>query len=289
MGKSPATPLPKDLNMSGKTIVVTGASAGLGLETVRRLLQLKCSTMVLAVRNVAKGEACVKELREDPMIKKNNPTIKVLEVDVERYDSIQAFTKKLQQAVDVIDILILNAGVFRWSLERSPTGHEKTLQVNYISNVLILAELLPFLQASATKKGSPTRVTWVGSRQHDKAADFETKGPFKYDDSVFARFDDEKLFSRQAYGNSKLICAMFLYKLAARLDPKQIELNTFCPGFINTGLSDYVPIYMKWFAAVYKFFLARSVQEGGIMYVNAAAVAGPESHGKYIYDKAIQE
>lgn len=289
MGQPKVTPLPDGINLTGKTAVITGASAGLGLETARQLLQLKCATMVLAVRNVSKGEACVEKLMQDPVIRKHNPIIKILKLDAERYDSIQAFTKELQQQLEVVDILILNAGIGRLQQERSPTGHEKTLQVNYLSNVLILAELLPFLQASATKTGSPARVTWVGSRMHETNEDFHSKGPFKYEESVFARFDDKQQYSTSSYGNSKLLCAMFIYTLAPRLDTQKIVLNMLCPGMVSTNMADFLPLPLRVFFKIVQYIRARPIEDGGNLFVNAAVVAGSESHGKYLHDKDIIE
>ncbi|KAJ5232135.1 hypothetical protein N7468_005091 [Penicillium chermesinum] len=288
MRQAKVTPLPEGINLEGETVVITGASAGMGLETARQMLRLRCSTMVLAVRNVSKGEECVQQLEQDPVIQSNKPTIKVLKLDVGQYDSVQEFTKELQQKIEAVDILILNAGIGRLKLERSPTGHEETLQINYLSNVLILSELLPYLEASAGKTGSPTRISWVGSRMHEKGHDFEKKGPFRSDDSVFARFDDEKRFSRFSYANSKLLCAMFMYTLAPRLDPTKIVLNMFCPGMVNTNMSDYLPLPLRVVFEGVKYLMGRPIEDGGNIYINAAVVAGPETHGKYLYDKDIQ-
>lgn len=286
-GQPPISPLPSDIDLSGKTAVVTGASGGLGLETARQLLQLKCSTVILAVRNASKGEACAKELREVPSIKANNPTIKVFQVDAERYDSIQTFTKTLKQEVPVVDILILNAGINRFNFERSPSGHEATVQVNYLSNVLLLVELLPYLESSAEKSGSPARVTWVGSRMHDVGEGLSKKPPTE---SVLEYMDSAETFARfTRYGDSKLLCAMFVYSLAPRLDSKKIILNLVCPGMISTNLESDLPQPLRFLVAILKKMRARTVEVGGWLILNAALVAGEDSHGKHLGDKEILE
>ncbi|KAJ5998712.1 short-chain dehydrogenase/reductase family protein [Penicillium sp. IBT 35674x] len=286
-GQPKIAPLPSNIDLSGKTAVVTGASAGIGLETARQLLQAKCSVVILAVRNIIKGDACAKELLEDPVIKANNPTIKILQLDAERYDSIQAFTKTLKQEAPTLNILILNAGINRFNFERSPTGHEATVQVNYLSNVLLLVELLPYLESSAEKSGFPSRVTWVGSRMHDIGESFSKRPPTGL---VLEYMDSEAKFGKfTRYGDSKLLCAMFLYSLAPRLDGTKLILNMVCPGMIGTNLESALPQPLRLLVAIYKALRARDVQIGGWLILNAAVVAGAESHGKHLGDKDILE
>lgn len=282
------TPLPTGIDLKGKTAVVTGASAGMGLEVTRQLLQLNISTVILAVRNLAKGEGLAKQLRREPHIQTHNPhaTIKVLELDVDKYDSVQWFAKKLRDEIPVVDILILNAGIGLLKLERSPSGHDRTTQVNYYSNILLIAELLPYLEAGAEKTGSPARITWVGSRAFEMTS--LQKVPLKPGESVLERMDKEEFFAPfQRYGDSKLLCLLFLYNLAPRLDPKKVIVNMLCPGMVNTSMSDVLPIHLRVMVNIVKAIRARSVKVGGWIILNAALVAGLESHGKFLIDKTI--
>ncbi|CEL03854.1 hypothetical protein ASPCAL04993 [Aspergillus calidoustus] len=283
-------PLPSGINLTGKTAVVTGASAGLGLEMTRQLLQLRISTIILAVRNTAKGESCAKSLRQDSGIRTNNPkaVTKVMELDMDRYDSVQAFARKLREEVAVVDYLILNAGIGLIKLERSPSGHERVSQVNYYANVLLIAELLPHLYAGAEKTGSPARISWVGSRQHlssslQKHSFTDGKGPLAYLDT------EEAFLPFQRYGDSKLLCVMFMYSLAERLDPTKVVINMMCPGMVNTSMSDVLPLHLRLLVNVLKAIAARSVEAGAWIVLHSALVAGPESHGKFLNDKTIAE
>ncbi|CAG8908829.1 unnamed protein product [Penicillium egyptiacum] len=284
-------PLPTGIDLTGKTIVITGASAGMGLETTKQLLRLRASTVILAVRNVAKGEACATSLRQDRRIQTHNPkpTIKVMALDVDDYYSVQQFTKQLREEIPVVHILILNAGIGLLKLERSASGHDRTTQVNYYSNVLLIAELLPYLQAGAEKTGSPARISWVGSRAHE-ATSLEKKVPIKPGEGVLAHMDKEEAFVPfQRYGDSKLLCAMFMYSLAPRLDPKKVIINMMCPGMVNTKMSDVLPVHLRLIVNVVKSFRARPVEVGGWIILNSALVVGPESHGKFLNDKTISD
>ncbi|KAJ5951555.1 Short-chain dehydrogenase/reductase SDR [Penicillium vulpinum] len=284
-------PLPTGIDLTGKTVVVTGASAGMGLETTRQLLRLRASTVILAVRNVAKGEACATSLRQDRRIQTHNPnpTIKVMALDVDDYASVRKFTKQLREEIPVVHLLILNAGIGLLKLERSPSGHDRTTQVNYYSNVLLIAELLPYLEAGAEKTGSPARISWVGSRAQESTS-LEKKAPIKPGEGVLEHMDKDEFFVPfQRYGDSKLLCAMFMYSLAPRVDPRKVVINMMCPGMVNTSMSDVLPLPLRLIVNVVKSFRARPVEVGGWIILHSALVVGPESHGKFLGDKAIEE
>ena len=282
------TPLPTGINLHGKTIIVTGASAGLGLEAARQLLALNASTLILAVRNTTKGENCKASLLVDPAVKEHNenPTVKVMKLDMDDYSTIQSFAKAVKVEVPIVDQLLLNAGIGILNFERSVSGHERTMQVNYLSNVLLLLELLPHLEASAVKTGSPSRVTWVGSRVHMWST---LSDKVKPGETVIGHMDDPKyFFPFQRYNDTKLLCAMFLYELAPRLDKTKVVINMMCPGMVDTSMSDALPIYLRIPLNVVKAIRARPVEQGAWLILNAMVVMGDESHGAFILDKDIQ-
>lgn len=277
------TPLPYGVSLKGKTALITGATAGMGLETARQFLTLRISHLVLAVRNVAKGKVCKQQLQ--PL----NPDAKitVLQLDMDDYKSVQAFTKTLRKQVPCVNIVLLNAGIGLYQLERSPSGHERVMQVNYCSNALLVAELLTHLEAAAQQSGHPSRITWVGSRMYFDTS-FEKKLPITDTESVLGHMDAKDLFfPGQRYNDTKLLCAMFLYKLAPRLDKNRVIFNMVCPGLIRTNMSDILPFHLRMLMNVMKPLLGRPVEVGGRLLVNATVVAGPESHGEFLGDKDI--
>ncbi|KAJ5355077.1 uncharacterized protein N7496_012289 [Penicillium cataractarum] len=279
------TSLPPNIDLHGKTALITGATAGIGLETARQLLKLHVSHLVLAVRNVSKGEYCKRELQRLNIHAK----ITVLDLDMDSYKSVQSFAKVLQLEVPSVNILFLNAGIGLLKLERSPSGHERVTQVNYLSNALLVAELLPYLEASAEKIGQPSRITWVGSRMYFTTS-LEKKAPLKAGELVLEHVDSKEFFfPNERYNDSKLLCAMFMYSLAPRLDKSKVVLNMVCPGLVNTNMTDVLPLYMRMVMGVVKTLFARPVEVGGQLFVNAAVVAGPESHGGFLGDKEIIE
>lgn len=290
--QAPVAPLPEGISLRGQTAIVTGASNGIGTEIVAQLLERDISTVILAVRNVAKGEAARKSVLARDSVKKANPkaVVKVMKLEAEDYASVQSFTKTFLAENSELHLLLLNAGIGVLKRDVVSSGHEKTIQVNYLSNVLLLLELLPLLNDTADKTGKPTRVTWTGSRMHSSSALAKGKVPLKPGETVLGHFDSEESFVPFArYADSKLLCLFFLFELRKHLTGDKVIHNSFCPGMVNTGMSDVLPIYLRLPMNLIKAIRARSVDVAGWTALNAAVVVGPESHGQFLMDKDIVE
>jgi NAD(P)-dependent dehydrogenase (short-subunit alcohol dehydrogenase family) len=195
----------------------------------------------------SKGEGCKASLLADPGVKKHNkdPTVKVMKLDMDDYNSIQSLAKAVKAELPAVDHLLLNAGIGILKHETGPSGHERLMQVKYLSNVLLLLELLPQLEANAAKTGVPSRTTWVGSRRHSQST-LSNKAPVQSGETVVGHMDDPKNFLPfQNYNDTKLLCALFLYELAPRLDRNKVIVNKLCPGMVDTTMSDVLPLYLR--------------------------------------------
>lgn len=84
-----------------------------------------------------------------------------MKLDVDDYASILSFAETVKAEVPVVDYLLLNAGIGILKYETSASDHERSTQINYLSNVLLPLQLLPHLSASAARTGGPARVTWL--------------------------------------------------------------------------------------------------------------------------------
>lgn len=148
---------PPRIDLTGKVAIVTGANAGIGLETVRQLLLLNAATVVLAVRSIENGEAAKSLLLADRSIRsvKKAPDIRVMKLDMADYQSAWEFANRIKVALPALHILILSAAVANLPWSKTSSGHDQITQVNYFSNVLLLLELLPLLEASARRAGEP--------------------------------------------------------------------------------------------------------------------------------------
>ncbi|KAJ4371240.1 hypothetical protein N0V83_004457 [Neocucurbitaria cava] len=266
---------PKDTNLTGKVAIVTGANQGLGLEACDQLLSLRLSSLIIAVRSKAKGEAAADKLRA----KYPKASIDVFQLDMSSYDSIQAFVAQVEQ-LKRLDIVILNAGIRKMKRELVPsTGHEETIQVNYLSTSLLSILLLPILKRKKSAEGSPGRLTIISSGLAF-AAKFRNRAAVP----LLPSFDEAANFDvMDQYNNSKLLGMMFLYKLADYVSADDVVVNIVDPGFVRgTSLSRDMSAVVGAIMSVWKNIAARPVDVGASTYVDAAVVKGKESHGSYI-------
>jgi NAD(P)-dependent dehydrogenase (short-subunit alcohol dehydrogenase family) len=282
--QAPISPNPP-MDLSGKTVIVTGGNAGLGAECVRQFVAAKASRVVLACRTPSKGEVIRKSVLEDPEIQKISPTVEipVMKLDLETYASVMEFSKGIKKGQPKLHILLLNAGIGRTSYEQSPTGHEEVLQVNYLSNVLLALELLPLLQSTSKAEGSPTKLSWVASRAHKS-----TTLALQPGEGVIGHFDNKSNFSAlKNYGDTKLLAVMFLSELAKRIPKEQVLINSMCPAMVKTNMGDVLPIYFRVPLSIVQAMRARTVEQGAWVLVYAATLAGSESHGRFLLDKEV--
>ncbi|KAM0553359.1 hypothetical protein ACHAPJ_007372 [Fusarium lateritium] len=278
-------PLPPGIDLSNKTAIITGATSGIGLELSRQFLEHKLSTLILAVRNVSKGE----EVRKALLVENPKAVVEVMKLDTEDYTSIKAFAKTFKSAHNKLHFLMLNAGIIDLNFELTSSGHEKNLQVNYLSNILLTLLLLPTLEETAQQEGSPTRITWTGSRQFLNTS-LADKVPLKKDEGIFEHYDTPGLIPPLSrYGDVKLLVLLFQLELAKRYGPEKVIVNHFCPGLIHSGLTDRMPVYLRLLSSLYKAVRARSVDKAGWIGLHAAVVAGEETHGRLLGDKDIAE
>ncbi|KAK7708341.1 hypothetical protein SLS57_009075 [Botryosphaeria dothidea] len=259
---------PPRIDLTGKVAIVTGANAGIGLETVRQLLFLNAATVVLAVRSIEKGEAARSLLLADESIRlvKKAPDIRVMKLDMADYQSAWEFANRIKVALPALHILILNAAVANLPWSKTSSGHDQITQVNYFSNVLLLLllELLPLLEASARRTGEPARVTrWWSSLDDPKSYGW------------FMRYPD-----------SKLLAAAFVREFCRYQDARTVVVNDVCPGMVDTGIAHNAPGYLRRPMAALTRVTARTPEQGAWAVMHAAVIAGPGSHGQFLVDQS---
>ncbi|KAK9376360.1 uncharacterized protein V1513DRAFT_375935 [Lipomyces chichibuensis] len=279
---------PPETNLKGKTVIVTGANTGLGLNASRQFLIFGASRVILAVRNVSKGEAARQVLLNDLTVKNNNidAEVKVMQLDLSDYKSVVKFTTDVKKELDDLHILLLNAGLNLMDWEETVDGHEMTFQVNYLSNALLALELLPLLEQTAIDVKAPTRISWVGSQT--QAFNSFSKKPLRSDESFLHRFDDKTQYSSFfRYSDSKFLVSMFVQELAKHVPQDKVVINHVCPGMVSTGIDANLPFYLRPIVGAVKSLFARTAEEGARILIYAAAVAGPDTHGAFIVDNKI--
>ncbi|CAL5875116.1 uncharacterized protein PFLUO_LOCUS9420 [Penicillium psychrofluorescens] len=233
----------------------------------------------MAVRSKPKGEDKAAKLRKQYP----NSTIDVWPLDMASYDSIQAFTARAEKELVRLDIAILNAGLARGVFKTVPsTGHEETMQVNYLSTMLLAILLLPLLK-NKSPVGSPGRLTIVTSML-SLTAKFANKNEIP----LLKSFDDEKIFDRfDMYPTSKFLGQFFIWKLTDSVSADDVVMNLVEPGFVKgTELQRDVPFAVRVVLDLFKAATARSVKTGVSTYLDAA-IAQESSHGSVLMNWEI--
>ncbi|KAF2267912.1 NAD(P)-binding protein [Lojkania enalia] len=261
-------------NLSGKTAIITGGNTGLGYEAATQLLGLKLSHLVLAVRSLERGKTAAEQLlRTHP-----NATVDVWQLDMCSYDSIQGFTRRVDAELSRIDMVLLNAGLFKLDFAIvSSTGHNETLQVNYLSTMLLAILLLPTLKKKSSQE-EPAHLTIVSA-----ALTLNAKFPNRDANPLLPSFDDPKTFDpSEHYNSSKLLGHMFLWSLVDYVSADDVIVNLADPAWVKgTDIARDVKGGMKVGLKLFSL-LGRTKQVGASCFIDALVNKGKESHGCFL-------
>ena len=205
-------------DLRGKTVMVTGASAGIGEETARAMAA-SGADVTLVARNLNKLEAVAARIRSVA-----RGSIEIGTIELDKPDSIRTFTLDWLNRHRQLDILINNAGIMGTPLTRTPEGWELQFATNHLGHFLLTGLLIPVLKAAA-----PARVVNLSSGGH-------WFSPVVFDDIHFERRDYDKML---AYGQSKTANIWFATELNRRFSPEGVTGFAVHPGAIKTDLGRY--------------------------------------------------
>jgi NAD(P)-dependent dehydrogenase (short-subunit alcohol dehydrogenase family) len=234
-------------DLAGKTAIVTGATGGIGKETAR-VLAGKGANVILAVRNVEKGEQVADEFRRAP----SKGKISVLALELGSLASIKAFAEKVMAAERRLDILVNNAGVMFPPYEKTEDGFELQFGANHLGHFALTGRLLPLLKAT-----QGARVVTVSSTGH-------TGGNLDFSD---LNWQSRKFDTIKAYCDSKLANLYFTYELARRLQEQGASLCVTAshPGMTDTDLKRHSGFLMRSI-----FIFAQNAEMGALPSLRAA-------------------
>lgn len=204
--------------MKGKRVIVTGASSGIGKVTARELAA-KGAAVILAVRDVQKGELVASEIRAQY----GEADLTVGELDLASLSSIISFGKKINDTYNTLDLLINNAGVMFCPFDKTKDGFEMQMGTNHLGHFALTAKLLPLL-----RKTENSRIIVVSSFAHQ----------FGDIDFTDLNWEKRKYSTNQAYSDSKLANILFVNEFAQRFanDANAPMIVAAHPGWVKTEL-----------------------------------------------------
>ena len=221
----PLNPIKKDL--TGKLIIVTGSSDGIGLETAKNLLKSN-ARVIFACRNKNKTEGIINSFPEN--LKKN---ANFVQLNLESFKSIENFVKEIKSKYPKIDILINNAGLSSWgNIYKTEDGYMNVYQVNYLGNVLLTLLLFDHFNEKESKIISVSSMAYKRS----KLVYGDSKYLNNYDlmFNHFSQMTNKQVF----YSDTKLLVIYFTRYLAQLAEEKYPYLKIVClhPGVIFTKM-----------------------------------------------------
>lgn len=197
--------------------VVTGASSGIGRETAR-LLAAGGHTVLGVARDAERCRAAEQAVRAAT----GNPNVHFLTADLSCREEIRDLSRRIEERLDRVDVLVNNAGTFTFRRAESREGVEIQFAVNYLAGFLLTGLLMPMLCAAPA-----ARVVTTSSGSH-------FAGRIRWADVMIHRAYN----GLAAYDQSKLATVLFTRELARRLGTdSRISVFAVDPGLVKTDFA----------------------------------------------------
>ena len=227
-------------DMTGKTVLVTGATNGIGLETAKTLAAMGAQ-VILHGRSTERGQAALNGIAKEVP----GARIDFIKADFSSLASVKNLAEEVLDRFPKLDVMINNAGGANVKRTVTADGFEMTFGVNHLAPFYLTNLLLDRIKTSA-----PARIVNVASSAH-------RGGRINFDN-----LNMEKHFSSgAAYGQSKLANVLFTRSLAKRLAGTEVTANALHPGVVRTGFFENITGALKLFMPLFRSFMI-SAEEG---------------------------
>ena len=256
------------VNLKGKRILVTGASAGLGVETARALAA-HGAHVVGAARDLTKAEGATAQVRKDAAA--NGGSFELVELDLANLKSVRACADGLLAKGEPFDVIIANAGVMATPFGHTADGFETQFGTNHLGHFVLVNRIAPLIRAGG-------RLINLSSAGH-RYSNVDLNDP-NFEHTPYEPF--------VAYGRSKTANILFAVAFDDRHRERGVRAAAVHPGAIQTELARYVDAdrlqalidrINKDMAAAGKVFRWKTVTQGAATSVWAAVVAPAEEIG----------
>ncbi len=251
--------------LEGKTVMITGATGGIGRAAAVALASMGPEELILVCRNPERGGETQALLRDEAGLDRTS----LLLCDLSSQEQIRAAAQKFLAQGKPLHVLLNNAGVLNFWREDTVDGIEGTWAVNHLAYFLLTNLLLDRIQESA-----PARIVNVTSDAHSWAG-----GPIDFGDLGGRNVAN----AMTRYGISKLANILFTRELARRLEGTGVTANCFHPGFVGTGFATNNGLVSK-LAMTFLSAFNRTPEQGADTGVYLCSEDVPEN-GRYFVDR----
>lgn len=249
--------------LDDKTVVITGANAGIGKETALDLAK-RGARVIMACRDMERGQTALKEVMEGSQ----NDNVMCMKLDLSDTKSIREFAEAVNKDEPKLNILINNAGVMVCPYGKTADGFEMQIGVNHLGHFLLTHLLMDLILRSA-----PARIITVSSTAH-------RWGGINLDD-----INSEKSYNKQAaYSQSKLANILFTRALAKRLEGSGVTAYSLHPGVVQTELWRHLSRSQQCIMKIAKPFTKTSVQGAQTTIYCAVEPTLEDQSGRYYSD-----
>ena len=202
------------VDLSGKRVLITGVSAGLGVETARSLAA-HGATVVGTARDLAKARRA--------LAVGGNPAVDLVEMDLASLAGVRKAATELLASAKPFDVIIANAGVMACPQGKTQDGFETQFGTNHLGHFVFVNRLVPLLK-------SPARVVTLSSAGH-QISDVDLEDP---------NFERTPYQAFTGYGRSKTANILYAVALDDRLKGRGIRATSIHPGGIQTELGRHM-------------------------------------------------
>jgi NAD(P)-dependent dehydrogenase (short-subunit alcohol dehydrogenase family) len=212
--ESTADEVLEGFDLSGKRVLVTGVSAGLGVETARSIVA-HGGTAVGTARDLNKARQALAQA--------GNPSVELVEMDLASLASVRKAADDLLKRAKPFDVIIANAGVMACPQGKTQDGFETQFGTNHLGHFVFVNRLVPLLKSGA-------RVVTLSSAGH-QISDVDIEDP---------NFERTPYQAFTAYGRSKTANILYAVALDNRLKGRGVRATSIHPGGIQTELSRHL-------------------------------------------------
>lgn len=252
--------------LDGKTVMITGATGGIGRAAALALAAEDPEELILLCRNPERGARTQQEIRQATGLDRTSLLLCDLASQARIREAADAFLARGRP----LHVLLNNAGVLNFWREDTEDGIEATWAVNHLAYYLLTNLLLERMTQSA-----PARIVNVTSDAHAWAG-----GPLDFDDLGGRQVRS----AMRRYGISKLANILFTRELARRLEGTGVTANCFHPGFVGTGFATNNGVVSKLAMRLLSAF-NRTPEEGADTGVYLCADPEVRENGRYFVDR----